>query len=294
MDEMSELKVLKKLSSDTGFVIVPIHYTHDPDKVSDDWYFHEQAKYRRDSVEWENKWNQEMELDFTTVAGAAAYPGFSAVNVRDDLIYNPSLPICLCCDFNVEPMVWEIVQVVQNVACFIDEIYITPADVSDMVQEFRNRYPSHPAEIWVYGDATGRGRTAQTKKSYYDLLRLAFRGYTSKFRYKVPVVNPSIHDRLNAFNLKLRGVEGNPGVLIDEKKCPELLKDLAEVVKTPDGGKIVKIKDRNNPYFWRTHASDSGGYFIYREWPTIKELTAAAKARQQKKRRHYQQLLGEM
>lgn len=287
------MDVLKKvIKSDTGFVIVPVHYTHDPEKCSDEWRAVEMAKYERESFDWDKKWNREMELDFTAVSGAPAYPSFGPANAQSDLRYNPALPLCLCCDFNVEPMVWEVAQVVQNIACFIDEVFMTPGNVPGMIEEFRNRYPAHPAEIWVYGDATGRGRTAQTAKSYYDLIRLAMRGYPSPVHYRVPIFNPSIPDRINAFNLKLRGTEGQVGVLIDKDKCPELIKDLVEVVTKEDGRKIVKITRKEDPYFWRTHSSDSAGYFIFREWPTVKEvIRTSSKPRGP---RRYTTVLGEM
>jgi len=88
--------------------------------------------------------------------------------------------------------------------------------------------------------------------------------------FKVPTNNPLQADRVNAFNLKLRGSEGQIGVLIEPDKCPELFQDFQEVMVKE--GKIVKTSDRDNPYFNRTHASDSAGYLISREWPTSREV----------------------
>jgi len=290
-------KLLKTIKAPSGFVIVPIHYTHDPDKSSAEWVLEEQAKYRREAIDWEKQWNREMELDFTAVSGSPAYPALMEVNQRKDLIYNEVLPLCLCCDFNVEPMVWEIAQIHLvdglGVPCFIDEIMITPGRVDDMIEEFRNRYPAHPSEVWIYGDATGRGRTAQTAKSYYDLIRLSFRGYSADIRYKVPMANPSQRDRINAFNLKLRNPDGRPECFVHSAKCPELIKDLREVVTKEDGTKIVKSTRREDPYFWRTHASDAAGYFIWREWPVLRVARRAA-SRKRRRRRRYTHIYGEM
>jgi hypothetical protein len=163
-----------------------------------------------------------------------------------------------------------------------------------MVSEFRNRYPAHPAEIWIYGDATGSNRSflTQLNKSAYDLIRLAFRGYSSTVRFKVPPRNPDQRDRLNAFNLKLRDSDGKSTCFIHKAKCPQLIKDLREVVTKEDGTRIVKVSKRENPYFWRTHASDAAGYFIYREWPVRREVMKALPVR--RSRRHYKHLLGEM
>lgn len=291
-----KLHLIKPIKAPSGFTIVPVHYTMDPDKQSPDWYLQEQAKYRRESIDWQKQWDREMELDFTTVSGSPAYPAFTDLNLRNDLIYNESCPLCLCCDFNVEPMIWEIAQVIRvddwDIPLFIDEIMLSPASVEDMVDEFRNRYPAHPAELWIYGDATAKGRSHQTMRSSYDLIRLAFRGYSSSLRFKIPPANPDQRDRLNAFNLVLKDPDGRPHCFINPDKCPHLVKDLREVVTKEDGSRLVKSAKRDDPYFWRTHASDAAGYFIYREWPVRREVLRSLPKR--RTRRVYRNLLGEM
>jgi hypothetical protein len=265
----SPLKLLQPVRTPRNFLVVPIHYSHDPEK-DEAWRDNERDKYRRESEDWQRDWDREMEMDFTSVSGTAAYRSYSLANLMPGMEYRPELPICLCMDFNIEPMIWEIAQVYKNLACFIDEIRLSPASIDDMVREFRNRYPAHQGELRIYGDATGNGRSPQTGKSDYDLVRLSFRGYSATLSWRVPASNPLQKDRMNAFNLKMKGTDGLVGVLIDPLKCPELVKDLKEVV-TKDG-QIVKIKKRDDPYFFRTHASDSGGYFIAREWPVIYEV----------------------
>lgn len=290
------LTLLKTIKSPTGFIIVPVHYTHDPAKQSPEWLLGEQAKYKREAVDWQKVWDREMELDFTSVSGSPAYPNFRDMNLRDDLILLDDLPICLCCDFNVEPMIWEVAQIIptlnDRIPVFLDEIMISPGTVDDMVEEFRNRYPAHAAEIWIYGDSTAGGRSYQTNKSGYDLVRLAFRGYSSVVRFRIPPKNPDQRDRLNSFNLKLRDPDGHAKCFIDRTKCPQLIKDFREVMTKEDGTKIVKVSKRENPYFWRTHASDAAGYFVYREWPVRQEVIRSAPKR--RKRPKYRKLLGEM
>jgi hypothetical protein len=282
-------KLLKPISSPRGFTVLPIHYSHDPEKVGD-WAASEMEKYKKDYGDWEGTWNREMELDFTSVPGALAYPSFSEVNTQRGLAYNESLPLCLACDFNVEPMVWEIAQVVNDTVLFIDEIKLGPTSVEDMVREFRNRYPAHPAEVWIYGDSTGNKRTSQTSKSDYDLLRLHFRSYPSPRVFKVSFSNPPVKERVNAVNLKLRGTDGRPGILIDPDKCRELVRDLKEVIIKD--GKVVKTSNRDDPYFARTHASDSAGYLIFREWPVVSEVYKHARKRKARPRAHYRGMSG--
>jgi hypothetical protein len=290
MADPSPLRILKPIRSPRGFLVVPIHYSHDPEK-DDAWLTAQRTKYRSEREDWEAVWDREMEIDFTSITGAVAYTGFRPVNLLKNLEYSVSLPLCLTMDFNVEPMVWEVAQITQNLICFINEIKVSSnASIDDMVRMFRNIYPAHIGELWIFGDGTGNGRNPQTGKSHYDLVRLNFRGYPAQLVWKVPVSNPNQVDRVNAVNLKLRGVDGQVGVLIDPDKCPELVKDLREV-KIRDG-RIVKIKNRKDPYFYRTHASDSAGYLIWREFPVIGELLK--RTPQRRLPRVYRRVLGDM
>jgi hypothetical protein len=290
LSSSNPLRILKPIRTPRGFLIVPIHYSHDPEK-DNNWLLDQRQKYQSERDDWESDWDREMEMDFTSVIGAVAYTGFRPVNLLKDLEYSVSLPLCLTMDFNVEPMIWEVAQVCQNLICFIQEIKLASnASIDEMVRLFRNLYPAHQGELHIFGDATGNGKNAQTGKSCYDLFRLYMRGYPAQLVWKVPASNPPVIDRVNALNLKLRGVDGQVGVLIDPDKCPELVKDLREV-KVRDG-RIVKIKNRNDPYFYRTHASDSASYLVWREWPVIGELLKT-KARRRLPR-VYQNVLGNL
>lgn len=268
---MKEYELLKPIRTEAGFTILPTHYSHDPEK-DEEWLQAERRKYKLERLDWEGDWNREMEMDFTVVVGAAAYPAFTSANTALPLQYQPFLPLRLCCDFNVEPMVWVVCQVVRgDVVMVIDEICMAPASIPEMVREFRNRFPAHPAEVWVYGDATGRGRNPQTAQSDYDIMKIGFRGYPVEVKWRVSYINPRVKDRLHSVNMKLKGVDGEVKLFVDKSKCPELHKDFQEVAQTQDGSQIVKVKNRDDPYYWRTHASDALGYFIHREWPVFME-----------------------
>ena len=281
--------ILQPIKTPRGFVMVPVHYSHDPAK-DDKWKSDAIEKYKTDRDDWQNSWNREMEMDFTSISGAAAYH-YTEANFLKGLEYSVSLPLCLTMDFNVEPCVWEVAQIIRGLVCYIDEIRLSPASIEAMVREFRNKYPAHQGELWIYGDATGNGRNPQTGKSCYDLVRLYLRGYPATQVWKVPMTNPQVIDRVNSFNLKMRGADGLVGVLIDPDKCPELVRDLKEVKIA--NGQIVKIKKREDPYFYRTHASDSASYLVFREFPVVKALMASTPKRRTAERR-YKQVLGAM
>ena len=238
------MEVLKPLSSKRGWTIVPVHYSHDPEKDAE-WKDGMRQTYDR-----QEDWDREMELDFTAQLGAAAYPSFNhAIHVMDTIAYDQRLPLCLCCDFNVDPGIFEIAQIKNGTVYFIDEICMSPSNIPDMVEEFKNRYPDHAGGLHVYGDSNGLSRTAQTAKSDYDIMMSHFIAYPSAFKLRVPRAHPRSRDRINSFNHKLIGREDKPGIYICKTGCPELISDLAKVVMRPDGKDVLKsYKPKSGEY----------------------------------------------
>jgi hypothetical protein len=51
-----------------------------------------------------------------------------------------------------------------------------------MVERFREVYPRHEREVWIYGDATGRGRPAQTGLSDYSVILQGMKTYPTPTR----------------------------------------------------------------------------------------------------------------
>lgn len=264
-----KLHVLKPFRSPRGFVIVPVHYSHDPEKDYD-WLVQERKKYEDDA-----RWQREQEIDFGAITGVPAYSSFRReLHLKEKLKIIKELPLCLCVDFNVEPMIWEIAQRHANDVVFVvDEIRLSPGNTVEAIQEFRRRYPAHPAGVRIYGDATGQARSSQTSQSDYDLIKLAMRTYPTEVRFFIPAVNPPVKARINAVNSRLLSPDGQPFIFIDANMCPELVKDLAEVVLDPGNpGNILKSRRRDDPYYYRTHASDALGYMIAYEWPVALQI----------------------
>lgn len=270
-------KVLAPIEHPGGWKIFPVHYTHDPEKTGEEWREKAQAMY--DRVEG---FNAEMELDFTSQLGTAAYPAFNfAVHVRDKIKPSSSLPILLACDFNLDPCVFEICQIRNGLLLVFDEICLGPATIPEMVEEFRNRYPAHHAGIIVYGDSNGLRKNVQSAKSDYDLMKLHFSGYPGKISFRVPRAHPVPRDRINGLNHRFRGVNEKPTVYVSQD-CRELIEDLQEVVLRPDGKDVLKVYKHDDPYARRTHASDALGYLVFREFPLAREALALHKGKKVK------------
>jgi hypothetical protein len=80
-----------------------------------------------------------------------------------------------------------------------------------------------------------------------------------KEQYRVPKANPSVKERINLMNAKLRSASGEISVFVD-KKCKELTMDFEQVAFKADTYQIDKDRDRQ-----RTHLSDALGYLVWQE-----------------------------
>ncbi len=210
------------------------------------------------------------------LTGARAYGAFEyAMHVCDTGPLEPRRPLCLCLDFNVEPMVALVGQRAGRVFKVFDEIVLGQGSVMEMGRVFRQEYPSHRAELWIYGDSTGHSRDAGTGKSDYQLLTNELRGYATPWRLKVPEKNPRVPDRINAVNRALRDEFGELGVEI-HPRCEELIADLEGVLRDAKGG-IKKTFNKSDPYIKRTHTSDAFGYWVSYEQPVTAEPIGAVR-----------------
>ena len=208
-----------------------------------------------------------------TIGGTLVYPPFNRTyHTNKELIDmrtgQPTAriihhqPLCLSLDFNVTDGVWLVGQYMNGRFLALDEIAMERSDIASMTYEFRSRFPSHSAELWVYGDATGRRRNEQTGESNYHLFQQYMTGYPVPIRFHIPDVNPAVADRINAVNLALRPPDGSKKVEISPL-CENLIAD-AEAAKWKANGKIDKLGGR------RQDAMDCFGYWIYMVAPVAR------------------------
>ena len=85
----------------------------------------------------------------------------------------------------------------------------------EMCDLFRSAYPTHSAQVWIYGDATGQARSSQSRKSNYDLILNKMLSYPTPVITKVPVANPPVATRINSVNNAFRTEIGETKCEID-------------------------------------------------------------------------------
>jgi phage terminase large subunit-like protein len=228
-----------------------------------------EAKYPEGSLERRIRLDGEL---LPGLSGSRAYGAFQySLHVRDLGAIEPRRPLCWTLDFNVSPMVSLVGQRVlsarQGMIFRVHQELVLEddANMDAMLGLFKTYYPRHSAEIWVYGDSTGKSRSGQTGRSYYQLLLNGLRGYPVPVRLKIPDGNPHVPDRINAVNRALLDETGFVGVEISPD-CEELIADLEGVLRDAKSG-IKKVYDPKHAYARRTHTSDALGYWIAREQP---------------------------
>lgn len=207
-----------------------------------------------------------------TIGGTPVYSGYDRTYHQDYALapivdgarrprIDPHLPLVLSMDFNPSNGVWLVGQRIQRMFRIVDEITMERSDIPTMTAEFRSRYPSHGAELWIYGDTTGRREGDQTGQSNFHLFQAHMTGYPVPIRYKLPSLNPPVPDRVASVNLALRPSDGTKQ-FAHAPHCTNLRDDL-EGSKWKANGKIDKIGGR------RSDGADCLGYWICTEQPTV-------------------------
>ena len=174
-------------------------------------------------------------------------------------------PLAWIWDFNVEPMVSLIGQRDHGLFRFFRELILEEGNIQEMCELFRSHHPNHLAEIYVYGDSSGKDRSHQTKMTSYQVILNNMKDYPVPIKLRVPEKNPSVTSRIDAMNVAFKDEEGRINMEIDPQ-CEELISDFEQVISDGKGG-IKKTHNRKDPYFKRTHTSDAGGYWVAYEAP---------------------------
>ena len=242
-----------------------------------------EARYPEGSVQRRIRLNGEL---IGGLSGSRVYSGFDPkLNSRDQHEIVLRRPLCWVWDFNVEPMISIIGQREKDIFRVFRELHMDEGNISEMCDYFKQVHPKHLAEVWLYGDATGKERTAQTKMSSYNIILNNMKDYPAPLKMKVPEKNPGVTDRINAVNRACRTENGEVVLEIDPS-CVELITDLEQVMADGRGG-IKKTFNKKDPYYKRTHTSDALGYWIHFEAP-IKSFSEHISRKVSIKRPRYQ------
>jgi hypothetical protein len=158
--------------------------------------------------------------------------------------YNPSLPLHISWDDNVNPYLpLGIFQIENKELRMIDEIAGKDPNntVAKVCAEFIRRYPAHSAGLFVYGDATAKKEDTKMEKgfNFFRLITDYLRNYKPSLR--VLNANPSVAMRGNFINTILEKEFEGIKIIIGEH-CKMTINDLINIKEAADGTKNKEME----------------------------------------------------
>jgi len=114
---------------------------------------------------------------------------------------------------------------------------------------------NHNERIFIFGDATGNSRTANSKQTNWQIVNNAFRKHKLKTAKRYGDSNPAVLDRVLSVNNLMIGDR----LFFCSEMVPELVKDLETVAWKGDAIDKSDIA--------RSHISDAMGYLVFGAFP---------------------------
>jgi len=173
-------------------------------------------------------------------------------NVKENK-YNPTLPIRIGNDQNVDPMcsvLWQKYDTNPKVRVF-DEVVIRHSGGNElmterMCNEIKARYPNK--EYMMYPDASSLQRRTSSRRTDFQIMK------DSGMNIIMDRRNPMVVDRVNCVNKAMES-------LIIDPSCKVMIRDLEQVVNK-EGTRDI---DKTNKEL--THISDALGYSLVKVFP---------------------------
>lgn len=203
---------------------------------------------------------EQYEASWQSTSGAIFYAFDDELNVRD-VGYDPSLPIIIGSDFNVDPMAWVIMHHHPTLDEFhvFDEIWYRNTNTQQTLDALYSRYGQHKGGWAFFGDASGQARKTSASATDYAQIRNDKRFERARVFY--PRSNPAIADRFAACNRMICSASGERRVFVNPK-CKHLIHDLSH--------RSYKAGTREpDDHGDMGHITDAFGYVIHYMRPVL-------------------------
>ena len=231
--------------------------------------------------------------EFVNLTSGAVYYAYERDTHQKRIDFDPARDVYLSCDFNVNPMAWNIYQVYTAremtakypTMRFQDQVLVCPSEceismrqadtagAAMVVADKLKAFGWHGGTLRLYGDATGKNKSTKSHRSDYDILQAVLKEQMQGLNtsYNVPLGQPSQRDSINAVNGRLRNGKGEVGLLLDPSNV-NLNDDLEQVVYDKSGGIDKSMETGSNP---RVHWQDNLRYLVHRAFPAIIHRTTS-------------------
>jgi hypothetical protein len=205
----------------------------------------------------EKSFNQEFNASFETMSGRVYHTFDRRTHVRG-CKFDPSKPIWVGQDFNIDPMSSVILQPQDDGTIWaVDEIVLQGSNTEEVCDELERRYWRHIDQLLLFPDPAGQARQHARGESDLDIFRE--RGF-KKQRYHRK--HPPIADRVNAVNRMLKSADGRIRLFVDFR-CKHLIESLEQTIYKKGSRDIDKDAGVE-------HSGDALGYCVHYQFPTRK------------------------
>ena len=193
---------------------------------------------------------------FCNLASGGVYPDFDRTKNNSRETIKSREPLHIGMDFNVLKMAAVVHVMRDGKAHAVDEL-VNVRDTQTMATLIKERFPDH--KIIIYPDAAGQATSSKNaSESDHIILRKA------GFSLIVDGTNPSIKDRLNAYNAQILNANGDRSYYVNVAMCPSLTEALEQQVYDKHG-----MPDKSTGH---DHVVDAAGYFIAKQFPIVKPI----------------------
>tara|TARA_Y100001951_G_C11284961_1_gene268027 strand:- start:512 stop:1783 length:1272 start_codon:yes stop_codon:yes gene_type:complete len=173
-------------------------------------------------------------------------------NIRE-YKYDPTLPIHIGNDQNVDPMCSVLFQVhsIEPTIRIFDEVVIRHSGGNEllterMCREIKRRYPNSRG-FYIYPDASSRARKTSSRRTDFQIMKDEFEGIGEVL---IERRNPPVVDRVNLVNKMMES-------LIVDPSCKIMIRDFDQVTNKPNTREIDKGSNKE-----LSHISDALGYAL--------------------------------
>lgn len=213
----------------------------------------EEIEQAREDLD-EKSFNQEFNARFETMSGRVYY-AFDRAKHLGEYPFNPTLPIWIGQDFNIDPMSSIVMQPQANGEVWVvGEVIRFGSSTQEIAEELDRLYYRHMKQITLYPDPAGQQREHVRGESDLEILRQA--GFR-KMLYRRK--HPRVTNRVNAVNRMLVNANGVVRLKIN-RSCNHLIRALEETIYKAGSRDVDKSQGLE-------HAADALGYCIEYEFP---------------------------
>lgn len=209
-----------------------------------------QAKSQLD----EQDFNEQFRAKWVDV-GSSIYYNFRSGNIHPELMYDPTHPIYVGCDFNVNPMAWVLAQYIDGIVRVFDELFIRETNTPAMMDMLNDRFRGHSAGWRFFGDASSRSRKTSATRSDYLIIKNDARFGEKKVHF--PKRNPHLRDRFASVNAAFCNAAGEIRLYISDR-CKRLINDINSVSYIEGTSEVEDYSGTDIG-----HISDALGYLIH-------------------------------